>query len=214
MCAAAAADVGWIESGIDERIPGQWRIGNMVPAGYPAYLRILHPAQRLLEDDLEDISWQEVAAISGRTVTATSAFADLLPAHDIDVNGPYDDNVGEHLCPRIAEVLASHTATPLACTFLFGVYWGPGFFPEGETMPTVELGGTRYSVATGPCRDACTFSVYPGTWWPSDRKWIAVTPSDGHSTLVGCGQDAARELLAAPAIEAWPISRDASASRL
>jgi hypothetical protein len=216
VCPSAAADVSWIESGIDEWTPGQWRIGNVIPAGYPAYLRILHSAQRVLDDieDIEDISWREVAAISGRTVTALSSFEDLLPPYNIGVDGPSDDNVGEDLCSRIAEVLAINTATPLACTFLFGVYWGPGFFPEGEAMPTVEIAGTRYSVAAGTCQAACGFSVYPAIWWPSDRRWIVVTPSDGHSTLVGCDQKAAQELLDEPAIEAWPVTRDASVPRL
>jgi hypothetical protein len=54
----------------------------------------------------------------------------------------------------------------------------------------------------------------PSKWWPSDRRWIVVTPADGHSTLVGCDQKAAQELLADSAIEAWPISRNASVSRL
>lgn len=214
MYLPAATDVGWIESSVDVWVPGQWRIGNMMPTGYPAYLRILHPASDHSGEDLEEISWRDVAARSGLTVTAVSSFEDLLPPHDIGVTAPADDDVGESLCARLAKVLSFNTATPLACTFLFGDYWGPGFFPEGEVMPAVELSGTRYSVATGPCGDACRFSVYPAIWWPSDRGWIVVTPSDGHSTLVGCDLKASQELLADPAIEAWPISRDASVRRL
>jgi hypothetical protein len=210
----AAIDVSWIESGIDEWEPcGDWRFGHMISAGYPAYLRILHPASTDSGEDFEEISWREVAAISGLTVTALSSFEDLLPPHDIGVTAPYDDHMGDSLCTRMAEVLAANTATPLECTFLFGVYWG-AMFPEGEDMPTVELAGTRHSVATGSCRDACGFSIYPAVWWPSDRKWIVATPSDGHSTLVGCDQKTARELLADPAIEAWPVSRNASAPRM
>ena len=215
MQSPGAPDIGWIASGIDEWEPGRdWTIGHMIPAGYPAYLRILHPATLETGDDQQDISWRETAAISGRTLTALSNFEDLLPPHDIGVGVPYDNHVGERLCTRMAEVLAANTATPQACTFLFGMYWG-AMFPEGETMPAVELAGTRYSAAAGHCRDACGYSVYPATWWPADRSWIVVTPSDGHSTLIGCNEKTAQELLADPAIEAWPISRsDSPAGRL
>jgi hypothetical protein len=180
----------------------------MIPAGYPSYLRVMHPAQRPRGEDVEEISWRDVAAISGLTVTALSSLDDLLPAHDAGVAGPSGENLGERLCARLADILQAHMGTPSDCTFLLGVHWGPGFFPEGEEMPTVELAGIRYSVAGGSCRHACGFSVYPSVWWPADRRWIVVTPADSHSTLVGCDREAARELGADPAIEAWPIARD------
>jgi hypothetical protein len=209
MDPSAAVDVSWIEAGLYERHAGKWGIGNIIPGGYPSYLRVMHPAQRERGEDMEDVSWSEVAAISGREVTALSSFDDLLPDHDIGVGSPSDDDVGERLCARLAAILQGHTGTPSQCTFLFGVYWGDYFFPEGEGMPTVELAGTRYSVAGGPCHRACGYRVYPAAWWPADRRWIVVTPSDGQSTLVGCDREAARELQADPAIEAWPVSREA-----
>jgi hypothetical protein len=212
MCKSVEVDVSWIKDGLGEYKPGEWRIGNMIPAGYPAYLRVMHPVQRLYEEHVEEVSWREVAAASGLQVTALSVFEDLLPLDDIDVGLPSGDYLGDALCGRLAEILAIHTRFPRACTFLFGVYWGE-YFPEGTAMPNVELDGTRFSVATGSCRDACGFSVYPSMWWPTDRNWIVSTPADSQSTLVGCGRDAAQELLADPVIEAWPISRDALAPR-
>jgi hypothetical protein len=135
---AAEVDVTWIEHGIDEWQPGNWRIGNTVPAGYSSYLRIMHPAQRVVDNTFEEITWQDVADISGRTVGAFSAFDDLIPDHDIGVGGPADGQQGERLCLRLCEILQQHTSTAAECTLLFGVYWA-GFFPEGESMPVLEL---------------------------------------------------------------------------
>ena len=55
----AEVDVTWIEHGLDELRSGNWRIGNMVPAGYSSYLRIMPSAQRVGDNDFEEITWQD-----------------------------------------------------------------------------------------------------------------------------------------------------------
>ncbi|HEX4832744.1 MAG TPA: hypothetical protein VH478_16800 [Trebonia sp.] len=60
---------------------------------------MMHPVQ---QEDFEEVSWREVAAMSGRTVTALTNFEDLLPAHDIGVGLPAGGDVTPGLCTRLA----------------------------------------------------------------------------------------------------------------
>lgn len=96
---ADAADVSWIEAGFDERKSGKWAIGNMIPAGYSRYLRVMHPAQRFTGEDMGEVSWRHVAALIGQTVTALSRFEDLLPPHDTGVGIPDGENLGSASAP-------------------------------------------------------------------------------------------------------------------
>ncbi len=43
-------------------------VGSILPSGFPAYARILHPASRLKGNDEIKVRWAELAAWSGRVV--------------------------------------------------------------------------------------------------------------------------------------------------
>ena len=44
------------------------RVGEIVPTGFEAYARILHPASRRVGDRLESITWSELARTRGKTI--------------------------------------------------------------------------------------------------------------------------------------------------
>jgi hypothetical protein len=44
------------------------RVGEIVPTGFEAYARILHPASRRVGDRFEPITWSELARTRGKTI--------------------------------------------------------------------------------------------------------------------------------------------------
>jgi hypothetical protein len=91
----------------------------MVPMGYEAYARIVHPA---LDRDGHPVRWSEVAVYTGRTVHPLMQWHRLVGAEDSFGEGglwPGDTPVREEL-PRaevaaLVGVLRRHTPAPGDC---------------------------------------------------------------------------------------------------
>lgn len=93
-------------------------VGSVVPAGYPAYARLLHP----VEDGERLRRWSDVAAATGRTVHPLVQWHRLVGAVDprgaTDGQGAGPPRVGELVPEHLAallDVLAGHTGTPDDC---------------------------------------------------------------------------------------------------
>jgi hypothetical protein len=67
----AADTVGWIIDGLQGFAAN---VGSLVPGGFAAYARVLHPAQH----DTEAVSWSAVAAANGSVLHAEAQFGKLV----------------------------------------------------------------------------------------------------------------------------------------
>lgn len=123
------------------------RVASLVPDGFPAYVRILHPAQ----GNRVSVRWAEVAVRSGRTLHRLAQFASLArpsSASSRDSVGNLQPPESGHLPPdllkALCEGLAQQTSTPDSCWFCLwdGYGWlasspaqsNLSFTPSGQTV--------------------------------------------------------------------------------
>ncbi len=191
---------------------------SLVPAGFSAYVRVFHPAGRLVDGDkLTPMRWAEIAAANGTRVHAAmqlSALTGILNQHDsqpgvYDVE-PHVGSLSAELVAPLVEALARHTATPERCWF--AVWHGFGATrPDIRSAPTFQLPARDYHLLVGPV-EAATESALdfpsfqsPNLWWPDDRAWCVATEIDLNTTYVGCTDACGEGILAVPDLEALSI---------
>jgi hypothetical protein len=150
-------------------------VAAVVPNGFPAYVRILHPAQG---PDNRPVRWAEVAAWSGRTMHRLVQFhAISRPGASAPINpGPWDGqdppdgNLPAELLGILCTTLAQHTSTPTSCWFCLWDGYGwlhgspsaailgrhgpipvpPAFPAEVLDGPHVRLPSRDYLLFAGP----------------------------------------------------------------
>ena len=109
----------WIRPRIDPELS----VGYVVPTGFEAYARVLHPVEDQGAGEL--ISWAQVAAETGRTVHALVQWHRLVGRDEYFHRSGGDWDRGE---PRIGDllpealgpllrILVGHTTTPDSCWF-------------------------------------------------------------------------------------------------
>ena len=150
-------------------------VAAVVPDGFPAYVRILHPARG---PEGRPVRWAEVAAWSGRSMHRRAQFHAIRrpfpgtrtgPA-PWDGEDPPDGNLPPELLRILCATLAEHTSTPEACWFCLWNGYGwlhgspsvgilgcrgpipvpPAFPAEVLEGPRVRLPGRDYLLFTGP----------------------------------------------------------------
>ena len=87
-------------------------VAAVVPDGFPAYTRILHPAR---DKNGEHVRWAYVAQQSGGTMHRLVQFH-ALPSK-VAVNAPEAGNLPPELLKTLCATLAEHTGTPDSCYF-------------------------------------------------------------------------------------------------
>jgi hypothetical protein len=109
-------------------------VGAVVPTGFPAYARILHPAFTRERE----VRWAEVAAWSGRVIHPEVQFHALVPSLPIDQIGtePFVFPPGNGVLPEsqvraLASMLSPYTSTADRCWFC--LWEGFGYLNEGGT---------------------------------------------------------------------------------
>lgn len=214
----------------------------VVPSGFDAYVRVLHPVDVV---GTHVVRWRDVAAVTGRRVHPLVQWWRLIDATD-SVNPRSElwdggePDIGSLDPPdnrRLVDLLAGHTNSPDDA--YFAVWEGNGFFHAGATAiysagkkqsrpaPVVSIArelisgprlrhpGRDYVVLSGSLREASTIPDLIGAkpWtpsanlvWPQDHSWCIATEVDFDSTLVGCSRAAAKEILACPDLESFPIN--------
>ncbi|HEV8561912.1 MAG TPA: hypothetical protein VGR06_36785, partial [Actinophytocola sp.] len=99
----------------------------------------------------------------------------------------------------------------------------PGVPAEVWALPRLRLPYRDYLLFRGPPRAALDMGWHisplrfepqsPSLLWPADHTWCVATEIDFDSTLVGGGADLIGAVLAAPALDAWPIEPDDDLTR-
>ncbi len=221
----------WIAARLDRR----GSVTSWVPAGFAAYARILHPAQR---PDGRPVTWAQVAIETGRLLGPDTAWHALVGSTDpLTLKGA--DWVGqppaEGLVPRdslsaLLKVLATHTSTPDSCWMCLweGYGWVSGmssarFDPnpprsawpnEARTAARVHL-NREYLLLHGTLGSALAlegeddpdwqFAQSPNLLWPEDRAWVVSTEIDDRCSLVAGNAQLVADLVASDGLEVWPV---------
>lgn len=220
------APAAWIAGGL---APFGQGVGSLIPDGYEAYARVLHPAWAPGVTE-RPVRWAEVAAWSGRILHGAAQFRALArPGAGVGRpswfgDPPHQGGLIEFEAQALAEVLRAHTSTPDGCWFC--LWDGYGFLspPDSATflgdprLPRVRLPHRDYHLLHGPVEAAARFQWGPAPpprfqdgpnlWWPEDRAWFVASEIDLDSTYVGGSPDLLALLLADARLEAVPSARD------
>lgn len=227
----SAAD--WI---VDQLHPFASDLGSVLPAGFPAYGRVLHPAWRHTPGARTRVRWAELADAAGVTLRSTSRIEALEAAtRDPAVELPEVGGLEPGTLEALAEHLGESTSTPQACWFAVWEGWGHLQGPpavvelrheDAESQPrarpraTPPARWTRARVAVpqrpmllahGPLAAAADFATppfgqSPNLWWPQDRAWCVASEIEFSSTYVGGEHALIERLLAAKDLEVLPIA--------
>lgn len=124
-------------------------MGFIVPRGYDAYARVLHPAS-LRDDDRTRVRWAQVAAECGTTIHPQAQWHRVAGGRDYDPRGraaeparwpgedPIRGNLEQSDLEALVDVLGRHTATP--ADTIVGFWVGYGHVPDDwRGLPTARL---------------------------------------------------------------------------
>lgn len=210
------------------------QVTSVVPAGFEAYARVLHPAAEPDRDGDPPVRWATVAAWSGLPLRPDAQFHSIaLPPVRPVGPAPWSSQGPEagSLYPADARVLAGlvrqWTTTPGQGWFGLwdGYDWaGTVLAPPGETGarvpdpvpatvrqgPRVQLPNRDYLLYTGPVEAVGATIVLPdrpvtpNLWWPADRAWFVASEIDLSWTYVGGPAGLIETVLADDRLEALP----------
>jgi hypothetical protein len=210
----------WLEERLwhwgNEGVP----VGSVVPEGFEAYARILHPAYKRPDGggEEEPVRWSTVAAWTGRVVHSQMQFERFanLAQHEFPPwdSPPMQGVLPRRECERVAGLLRSFTSTPASCWF--GIWDGYGFFDPKRysDIPRVRAQHRDYLLFRGPI-DAVTGFAWglseqsPNLWWPEDEAWCVATDIDLSDTYIGGSDECIDRVLADGKIEAFRTTLDA-----
>ena len=208
------------------------RVGAVVPTGYPAYVRILHP----LGDGPDRPRWKDLAEAGGLVYHPTLQL-DGVPQPPLANNQPYVPTIGKTpvwVRQAILKDLRGETRTPGSVFYAIWKGWGEIYregsggvaFVDGplpghqrrqvsleplyqmvRNRPRLTLPGRAYLLARGALDDLTRFpaDLTPSFVWPEDQAFCCATEVDFDSTVVGLSEQGAHCLLGDDSLEALPI---------
>lgn len=204
-------------------------VAAVVPDGFPAYVRILHPA--FGKSDAA-VSWAFVAAASGRLMHPLVQFHSIAqPAKSAepglkawDGRPPRPGNLAPNLLHALCAVLSPHTNTPNSCWFCLweGYGWLDATSPASELhdAPRVRLPNRNYVLYSGPLSsvgmlgwrsaNGAFFPQSPNIFWPADHAWCVASEIDLFCTMVAGSEALAEALMSDSNLETWRVSPQAS----
>ena len=219
---------------VEELDPSLGKVSAVVPRGFEAYARILHPAWRVRREEgrlvHSPMRWSEVAEIRGTTahrlmqwpqVWALPQFDDSAIEYCVDaglapIAGPDEGRLPPQVARVIQQVLSAHADTAAPCWF--GVWVGFAYeYREG--IPATRSLSTQYrewDLFRAPL-DALTLNFFDvgdffyqsaNIAWPDDRSWCLATDIDMKSSYLGGTKALIEAVLRHEALEAYEASTD------
>jgi hypothetical protein len=209
---AAAAAAGWLAARLLPLEPTATRVCSVVPGGFEAYARVLHPAFGRASGE-ERVAWHEAARMAGITVHAETQWETIVEALDVaGMQPPWMQDPIPGRCPpsiraALSAILAEHTSTP---ELVWYALWTG--FPDVESVAKeaarVALPGREYALVAGPVgaaasviESASLLTPGPSLWWPDDRAWCVATEVDFRWTYVGGSKRCIRAVAADAGLE-------------
>jgi hypothetical protein len=202
-----------------------------IPAGYPAYARIFHPAS---DSHGHSVSWFEVAKATGRMVHPLMQWHALVGSSDpFSFTGslwsggnPARGDLAPHAVDALCVRLAQYTADAKHCVFAVWAGWSwvhgtrATFSVDELTGPYLRLDDREYLLLAGPlsavsqlCYPNITGNLVrksPNLFWPADHAWCVASEIDYDSTLLGGPSDLVEIVLETPGLEAYRVDANDS----
>ncbi len=213
----------------------EYRTTSIVPNGFDAYARILHPAQ-LPGEGRHLVRWTDVAHWSGVPIRGRSQWHDIaLPQSPPSSEPPWRGQGPREGSPYVGDVdalmghLADFTADRETCFFCVWVGYLGGsaavFTPLGEppvSLPrrdlperVVSLPYREYGLIEAPLSFATSldtlsdgFHRTANLWWPEDRAWCVASEIDLRWTYVGGSSELIAQILSDERMEALAATPD------
>ncbi len=196
-------------------------VGSVIPSGFDAYARVLHPARVVKGENEESTRWAEVASWSHMELEPKAQFHSVaLPpespgSSDLSrCRPPRRGSLTAADCTALAALLRSHTTTADSCWFCLweGYAWqgleSDPIPPEILSGPKVMLARRDYVLYSGPIEAASAIDDAdwrsPNLWWPVDQAWCVASDIDLPWTYVGGSSKLIEELLAREDLEVLP----------
>jgi hypothetical protein len=208
---------------VNERLVGSviLTVASIVPSGFEAYARVLHPARVVKGETERNARWSEVASWSDTELQPKAQFHSVaLPpaspdAADLSVcRPPRRGSLTAEDCASLVSLLRSHTTTVEKCWFCVweGYAWqGRASDPIPADVlngPKVVVSRRDYVLYGGPIEAAAAIddadSHSPNLWWPADQSWCVASDIDLPWTYVGGSSKLIEELLAREDLEVLP----------
>lgn len=181
------------------------RVCSVVPSGFEAYARILHPAFGP-PPDREPIRWSVAAELAGRELHAETQWESIEDAfRESGLETPWQQEPALGRCPSevilpLRERLLEYSSTPDAVWYSMWVGF-PDVLAVTKGAARFELPGREYAFLKGPLAAAgkiitSPYSVRtgPSLWWPDDQTWCVATEIDFRWTYVGGTEQCIRSL--------------------
>lgn len=180
---------------------GPHPVGYAPRSGYAAYARILHPVPRGVGATIPDVTWAEVAEITGRAISPRTQWRELIAGAEDDLaerafafweSGPFDCGLPEQQCRALIELLDGFDGGD----YTFGVWAG-----FGDLQPSIARAEANVDVAaretillSGRLADAASNVASAPTglqifrsmniWLPSTSEWLVTSDIYSTSSLV------------------------------
>ena len=209
-------------------------VGSLVPEGFEAYARMVHPLRRVEHGRRIKVRWADVAREAGTAIHSTVHLEQLRPGPELEP--PLEGTLERDELDALVEILAPHTSSPQSCWF--GLWEGYGWMqgspavaelapspthkgfrrrrqspvePVAPPGPHVQLPGRSLALYRGPVEAATAFCQppafqSPNLWWPEDRAWCVASEIDLPSTYLGGTRALVQEVLHDGRLEAVPAS--------
>jgi hypothetical protein len=200
-------------------------VGGVIPSGFDAYARILHPATTQTGAPAR---WGSVASAAGAVEHRLMQFHALVdatsPTEHIKTaawkgSSPNPGDLEPQSLAALLDVLSRHTKPAAHCWLClwdgYGWFLGDG---TAADAPRVELPQRRYLLFEGPLDAAAELGDWPlPDWflpqspnicWPDDASWCVATEVDLPYTYVGGARDLVDELLIDVRLEVWEAQLD------
>lgn len=214
----------WVLDRIRQRGGSITTVDNVLPRGFPAVARVLHPWQRYRyeKQSWEPATWAEFAAAYGGVLhPQVQAEAITSPAQwRADGFGdPERGYISRTIAAALVARLLDATQTPTEALFAIWEGWGDNSASARPGAALIRSDKTHNSrLFRGPVSAALS-SLGAGSdegvgrlgaqlWWPLDRAWVVASDIDCAWTYV-CGEaTVVGEIVAHPLLEAFRSSYD------
>ncbi len=203
------AEAAWIAGRLSSF--GSGVVTSVVPGGFEAYARVLHPIAAGQSGD-RLVRWAAVAAWSGVALVPGGHFTDIaLPEKEpvgVErwVGRPPVGTLYRPDADVLIEVLAGHTTAAQRCWFCIWEGWGPS-----SPGARVRLPWRGHLLFVGPLAAVSSLveaqeGHSPNLWWPDDQAWCVATEIDLPWTYVGGSAALIARLLTDTRVEVQPAS--------
>lgn len=194
---------------------------SLVPAGFPAYVRVYHPTWHTTSETRTALRWSEVARANNRVAHRQMQWPSIIGSYKLyqsstlpflsadSYEHPNEGSLPIEVARSLWQALAPHTTTPDRCWF--AVWDGFGDLRPGvQSAPAFDLPHRRLHLFSGAVEaietSFCGVSDWPryqsaNLWWPDDHAWCVATEIDFVTTYIAGTHEAVTTVVGDTALE-------------